>query len=305
MRALLPALALLAALPLLLGCDADAPTAADAFAPGEATSSLTGSEWSEPVNVAEVNTEAAEQRPALSKNGLSLYFHSNREGGFGRNDLWVARRDCLDCPWQTPVNLGSVINTAGFNEAAPALSRDQHWLFFGSNRPGGQGAGDIWVTYRDRVHDDFAWGPPVNLGPGVNSAGGESQASYFENDGGRPQLFFSRGQNIFMSEVRPDGTWGTATQVQELAGFLGPSIHPNGLEIYMFELFKDHRIWYSRRESLDAPWSAPIELVDLTPGVASVFQPYIHAHGHTETLYVCGVPTKGGVGDIYVTTRRR
>lgn len=305
MRARLSRLALLSPLGLVFACHGDGPTATGVLSPGLPSSAFTGSEWSEPVNLAEINTEAAEQRPALSKDGLSLYFHSNRAGGLGRNDLWLARRECLDCPWSPPVNLGAVLNSAAANEASPALSRDQHWLFFNSNRADGHGANDLYVSHREHVHDDFGWGPPANLGAGVNTSGGDSQASYFENEGGRPQLFFSRRQNIFMSEMLPDGRWGIATPVEELAGFLGPSIHPNGLEIYMYELFKDHRIWYSRRPSLDAPWSAPVELVDLTPGVASVFQPFIHAHGHTETLYLSGVPVEGGVGDIYMATRRR
>ena len=52
------------------------------------------------------------------------------------------------------------------------MSRDGHWLFVHSNRPGSFVPGsDIWVSCREHVHDDFAWEPPVNLGPGVNAPG--------------------------------------------------------------------------------------------------------------------------------------
>ncbi|HUG39110.1 MAG TPA: hypothetical protein VMM12_01430 [Longimicrobiales bacterium] len=265
----------------------------------------TWSSWSDPVPLAGINTDAAEQRAALSKRGLSLYFHSNRPGGLGANDLWVARRACFDCPWESPVNLGARVNTAESNEAGPALSRDEHWLFFGSNRAGGHGRGDIWVSYRENIHDDLGWGAPVNLGPGVNTSAGESQPSYFENEGGPPQLFFTRAGSIITSELQPDGTWGLATAVPSLANFSGPSVHPNGLEIYVFELFKDHRIWHATRDAPDAPWSAPTELVELTPGVASVFQPFIHAHAHTEMLFVGGIPAEGQAPDLYVSTRTR
>jgi len=309
-RPVVPALmAPLASVALLLGCGMEhgnLPAEPAGSIAAHRGSAAAWSPWSEPVPVIEINTPAREQRAALSKNRLSLYFDSNREGGFGANDIWVTQRACLDCPWGEPLNLGSTINTAGFNEAAPALSRDGHWLFFNSNRTGGQGAGDIWASHRERVHDDFGWGPPVNLGPGVNTPGGESQASYFENEGGSPQLFFSRGSNIYVSEMLPDATWGTAVAVAELANFLGPSIHPNGLEIYVFETFKDHRIWHATRErvDLDAPWSEPIELVQFTPGEASVFQPSIHSLGRTETLLMGGF-TAAGAQEIYVSTRTR
>jgi hypothetical protein len=289
----------------LLSCgpdSADLPLELGAIAPQHASAAW--SAWSEPVPVSEINTPANEQRAALSKDGLSLYFHSNRAGGFGANDIWVSQRACIECPWDEPVNLGPTINTVAFNEAGPTLSRDAHWLFFNSNRTGGAGGGDIWTSYRPNVDDDFGWGAPVNLGPGVNTSAGESQASYFENAGGAPQLFFVRG-SIHVSEMQPDGTWGEAVAVAELANFDGPSIHPNGLEIYVFEVFKDHRIWRATRESLNAPWSAPVELGQLTAGIASVFQPFIHVHGRTETLFIGGVAALPGNLDIYVSTRTR
>lgn len=274
------------------------------------------SSWSEPVPVVEVNTTANDTRPALSRDGLSLYFHSDRDGGFGRNDIWVSRRACLDCAWHEPAVLGGAVNTAAFGEGAPHLSRDGHWLFFHSNRsgadhPGARGGNDLWVSYREHVDDDFGWGSPINLGPGVNTAGNESQPSFFENEGGRAQLFFVRPAGpgrprIWVSEMQSDGAWGTATEVEELADFNGPSIHPNGLEMYVFETFKDHRIWHSTRDRADigAPWSAPVELVQFTPGEASVFQPFIHALGRTETLLMSGV-TATGAQEIYLSTRTR
>lgn len=296
------ALALAAA---LTACDPDHTAPLEPEAPAAAVApGGQWSAWSEPVAVAGVNTQALEQRPALSRDALSLYFMSNRKGGLGGTDLWVARRACLDCSWEAPVNLGAAVNTAG-NDAAPALSRDEHWLFFNSNRPDGLGGADLWASYRSDVHDDLAWQPPVNLGPGVNSRAGESQASFFENEGGRAQLFFARAGSIHMSEMLPDGTWGPAAVVDALAAFNGPSIHPNGREIYVFELFKDHRIWRATREGPDAPWSSPVELTELTPGVASVFHPFIHARGGTETLWLAAIPSEGAPPDLYAATRTR
>jgi hypothetical protein len=57
--------------------------------------------WSEPVNLGPpINTDAAEASATFSRNGLSLYFTSNRPGGLGGNDIWVSQRACADCPWE-------------------------------------------------------------------------------------------------------------------------------------------------------------------------------------------------------------
>ncbi len=64
------------------------------------TMSFANSEWSAPVNLgATINTAANEQGPSLSKDGLTLYIGSDRTGGSGSFDLWIARRGCLDCSW--------------------------------------------------------------------------------------------------------------------------------------------------------------------------------------------------------------
>src|SRR6266704_1220134 len=138
--------------------------------------SFANSEWSEPVNLGPVvNSSSNEQNATLARDGLSLYFSSNRPGGSGPLDIWVSQRTCADpndpaCAWQAPVNLGSPINSAGA-DFAPNLSRDGHLLFFASNRGGG--ATDIFVSHRADPNDDFGWDDPVPLGPGVNTAAAE------------------------------------------------------------------------------------------------------------------------------------
>src|SRR5690349_19912429 len=93
--------------------------------------------WSAPVNISPViNSAANEQHPAISRDGLSLYISSDRPGGFGGTDIWVSQRACDDtqdpaCAWQTPVNLGPNINSAG-NDLAPTFTPDGHQLYFHS-----------------------------------------------------------------------------------------------------------------------------------------------------------------------------
>ena len=161
--------------------------------PADASRDSKWSEWSAPVNLgAGINTSFGEAAPAISQDGLTLYFVSNRPGvppdAFGDNDLYVARRESVDHPWDGPVNLGAKINTAAF-DGFPALSRNEHHLFF--NRT----SGDIWVSYRKNVHEDLGdggWQLPVPLGPGVNTSDPEQGPAYFENrKRGLAQLFFN------------------------------------------------------------------------------------------------------------------
>ena len=74
-------------------------------------------------------------------------FYSNRPGGVGSTDLWVATRDTLGQVWSTPVNLGATVNSAS-TDFHPAMSSDGRELYFASERPGGLGLADLYVTRR-------------------------------------------------------------------------------------------------------------------------------------------------------------
>jgi Tol biopolymer transport system component len=109
------------------------------------------SNWSEPVNLGPViNSPYNDQHPALSKDGLSLYITSNRPGGQGADDIWVSQRASVDDAWGPPQNLGPIINTASF-EGAPALSSDGETLLFYSDRTGGFGGNDLYMTTRHKL----------------------------------------------------------------------------------------------------------------------------------------------------------
>jgi Tol biopolymer transport system component len=97
--------------------------------------------------IAELNTASDDQRPNVRKDGLEIYFDSNRPGGFGASDLWVATRASTAMPWSVPVNLGPTVNTASV-EGRPIISFDKTSLYFFSDRPGGQGSNDAYVTMR-------------------------------------------------------------------------------------------------------------------------------------------------------------
>jgi hypothetical protein len=216
------------------------------------------------------------------------------------------------------VNLGAVVNSSS-GESGPVLSRDEHYLFFQSNRPGGLGGGDLWVSYREHVHDDFAWQPPVNLGPGVNSPTFEGSGSYFENKRGQaPQLYFSRGPSgggtdIYVSELQPDGTFGPAVLVPELSspGFDNrPSVRRDGLELFLFSNepggVNQGDLWVSTRASALDPWGIPTNLGSpVNTSEFSEIDPHISADGLTLLFTSSGRPDGCGGIDMYMTTRTK
>jgi len=277
------------------------------------------SDWSVPVNLGSiVNSPFAEFGPAISKNGLSLYISSTRPGGFGAADIWVSQRASLDAPWGTPVNLGPAINT-GNQESLPNISRDGHWMFFSSDRPGGLGGSDIWVSWRAHTHDDFGWQTPVNLGPGVNSAAFDAAPHYFENeDVGVPILFFPSGRpgglggnDIYSSALAADGSVGPAVLVAELSSPQNdarPNLRHDGREIFFYSdrpgSIGGTDLWTSTRATTADAWSTPVNLAGTVNTVDLELHPALSSDN--ETLFFAS-NRPGGFGnlDIYMTTRTK
>ena len=105
------------------------------------------------VPVSELNSGFRDTRTSIRNDGLEFFLTSSRPGGLGMLDLWVSTRETTLDAWSAPVNLGPTINTAR-NEGAPALSCDATTLYFYSNRPGGFGNADLYVTTRQRLHHE-------------------------------------------------------------------------------------------------------------------------------------------------------
>ena len=151
--------------------------------------------WSAPVNLGPlVNSGYSDQCVTISKNGLSLFFFSTRYAGADNVPwhLYVTQRPSTDSPWGAPWEI--VGFNDGYHASCPALSPDEHRLFFASNRPGTCGAADIWVSRRQDRRDDFGWGPPVNLGcapNGPNTTYVENQPTIFEDETGTEVLYLS------------------------------------------------------------------------------------------------------------------
>ena len=113
-----------------------------------------------------VSTRDTEVRASVSADGQRIVWGStDRAGGVGGWDLWQARLQ--DKRWSEPQPLPINSKAKDFD---PLLSADGHWLYFFSNRGGGQGGDDL---YRAAVLADGNFGTPENLGPGVNGKGDE------------------------------------------------------------------------------------------------------------------------------------
>lgn len=295
---------------LAVGCESppDQPLGPGASSPDfTAEASPRFSAWSEPVNLGwPINTPGVtDGDPALSPNGLSLYHDSDRTdlpGARGARDIWVSRRACTDdrdpaCVWQTPVNLGPLINTPHV-DLTPELSDDGHLLFFASHTtrqdcPSNTAAPDptrpcdedIYVSWRADPMNDLAWETPVRLGPGVNTGFGENDPDFISTaEPGRADLYFSRaiggtprGFDIYSARIRitrrgsPSGPGveviGPSTPVVELnlpnVFDTGATVRADGRELLFASAVQRPGIgavdlWTSTRRSPMDPWSAPV-----------------------------------------------
>lgn len=135
----------------------------------------TGAPWGPAAPLgAPLSSAHPETWPDVSADGGTLYFSDvsdppasddPRPGGEGLGDLWVSTKDGAN-QWQAPVNLGPTVNSSA-RDASPELSSDGLTLFFASDRPGGSGVTDLWMTTRTSHTDP--WQTPTNLGSTLNS----------------------------------------------------------------------------------------------------------------------------------------
>ena len=128
-----------------------------------------GDRWGRPRNLgAPVNSRYWESFPSLSIDGYTLYFASNRPGGYGGTDIWCCTLE--EGRWSEPRNLGPAVNTKG-NETAPYIHFDDRTLYFASDGHTGMGGMDL---FRAKRTTDSTWGEVKNLGYPINTAGDEN-----------------------------------------------------------------------------------------------------------------------------------
>ncbi len=196
-----------------------------------------GDTWSEPQNMGNpINTKYKETQPSLSSDGRTLYFVSDRPGGFGKLDIWMSTQD-VNGRWGTPVNLGDKINTPDF-ESSPFIHHDNKTLYFSSNGHIGMGGFDLFIARKD---ENGKWSNPENLGYPINT---------FKDEIGL--IVDAKGDRAYFSSNVSDST---------------------GKDIYQFELYKEVRpnmVSYLQGKVYDGSnhkaLKASFELYDLKDG---------------------------------------
>jgi len=155
-----------------------------------------------------INIEPSKGAIDISQDGEWLIFAGNFPGkGSGDFDLFISYN--TPAGWSEPVNMGYSINTE-FWESGPSLSPDKNTLYFSSNRPGGYGGRDLYVSYRKA---NGSWTPAENMGPAINTKGNElapfihadNQTLYYTSDG----LPGYGNQDIYLVRKKAGNTWGT------------------------------------------------------------------------------------------------
>ena len=276
------------------------------------------SEWSAPTSLGPgVNSPFNDQHPAISRDELTLYFVSDRPSGAGGTDIWMSKRASVDEPWGAPAPLLGAINTSAA-EFAPTFGASDNLLLFGSERPGGCGSRDIWISFRKDKRDDSAWETPVNLGCGLNFSGFDDGPTWFEDDNGLVTVFFT-AQNrpgglgdfdVWASTQNPDGSFAPAVNVTELNSPLRDtrtSIRRDGLEMFFTSqrpgsLAGSLDVWVSERATTALTWSIPESIGGPVNGSANDGAPNL-SWDATALYFYSNRVGGAGANDLYVSRR--
>ena len=264
----------------------------------------------------ELNTPFLDGCPIQAPDGLSLYMASNRPGGRGLLDIWVARRESRDAPFGAPENLGEPVNSAA-DDFCPTPVRGGG-LFFVSREalPGSCGLGDIYFTRFNRNH---GWSEPARLAcapAGPNSPLDEQGPSYFEADGDA-FLYYSRSStsvpgDIYVSRRLADGSFGPASPVASLnspSNDIQPNVRKDGREIVFSSnhaypgALGGQDIYTATREHVSDPWSVPVNLGGAVNTTAAESRPSLN--WHADMLLFGRAPGPEGMSDIYLSTREK
>lgn len=205
--------------------------------------------WQTATSIDNINTDENEGSQYISADGQSLVFvKCSDRSGYGGCDLYFSEKTNGD--WSTPKNMGQPINTKGW-ESQPSLSADGRLLYFASNRDGGVGGRDIWLSYRRKSGN---WAKPINLGEVVNTPK-DDEAPFYHPDG-NTLYFMSNGHpgmggyDLFVSRRSAEGKW-------EAVQNLGYPINTKGNEGALF-ITLDGKTAYFTKDGLQLEEAASV-----------------------------------------------
>ncbi len=139
----------------------------------------TGNEWSVPENMGgKINSPAWDSQPSLSADGRTLYFVSNRRGGYGKRDIYISTFTNNN-EWSQPQNIGTDINTA-FDDISPFIHPNGQRLYFATDGRLGFGGYDVYFSDKKET----SWSDPMNFGYPINTHNDEV-SMYISSDGGK------------------------------------------------------------------------------------------------------------------------
>ncbi|HSD86938.1 MAG TPA: hypothetical protein VLB44_05465 [Kofleriaceae bacterium] len=252
-----------------------------------------GTSWSTPVLIGELATASEESRPEISRDGLTLYFSSNRATSMGRA-IWVATRASTSVSFDPPTRIIELDDAA--DDKDPAISADGLTIYFTSDRGVPQ---NIYVASRATLADPFVvqgvlaiTGAPAT--PRAAPALTGDELTMFYVDGidlavaTRPTTSSPFAFDRLLTELNAPQTDGD------------PTITADGLELF-FDSTRTGQaaVFRATRADTSSAFSPPVEMPELVPpGSLSTGQPGIRADGRT--LYMFG---DTGQIDLYVATR--
>jgi hypothetical protein len=275
--------------------------------------------WSAPINVGPpLNTEYNDMYAILTADGLTVYFTSDRPvGGLGGDDLWVSRRESTDAPWGEPENL-TILNSP-YNDSLSVFNTSGNIMYFHSDRPGGCGVGDLWMS-RAKPGGD-AWTAPVNMGCVVNTSFTEIAPAFYANDDlGLSTIYFGSNrpggigdfdiyQTTTTDEDLESAVWGPGVLVPELSSPKRDTrtfVRRDGREVFI-TTNRDFGlggldIWVATREDSSNRWSTPVNPGPPLNSTADDGSPALSRDGRTLYFFSNRLGGFGG-RDIWFTVR--
>jgi WD40-like Beta Propeller Repeat len=205
-----------------------------------------------------------------------------------------------------PINLGAQINSPG-TDASPLVTPDGLQLYYGSDREGGLGGLDLWMSTRATTDDE--WAEPVNLGEPFNTPDWDAGPS-LSADG--LDLYFARmvyegeypGDLWVAKRASTDEPWGEPTNLGPTVNCMlfcfGPCISPDSLTLFFYSDGSGTAdVWMTTRPTPADSWAAPVNLGAPVNNESWDYWPHLTADG----LVMLFCSDRDGTEDIWMARR--